>query len=243
MVLFSFFCVQPLFAKTNATSSQTITPENFETILAQTDARYEALIKEFSLNKLKRLSRIKSTSVNHLTPNEIRARNEYRQILEDKKDLDFMKKLRDDLIKQYIDNAPSPDYDKKALTAEATLLSVGVIHEIARLKEKYHSFFMPVVHNMMISVGIKKRGACKHWAEDLLTFMRPIDRKFFYLNWGEAKPRKPGEHNVAVVIPKGSPFEKGIFIDPWRTSGKPFWLKIPDDKHYKWKRWEGWDGL
>ena len=235
--------VQPVFAKTAAAPLQTITPANFDQILSETDAEFQALVGKYSLKKLEQLDHIKNTAVTHLSADEVHARDEYKKLLERKVDLDFMRGLRDALVKQYQDNAPSPDYDRKALHDESTLLSVGLIHEIARLKEKYHSFFMPVVHNMMISVGMRKRGACKHWAEDLLTFMLPIDRKFFYLNWGEAHPGKVGEHNVAVLIPKGTPFEKGLFIDPWRTSGKPFWLKIPDDKHYHWKRWEGWDGL
>ena len=90
---------------------------------------------------------------------------------------------------------------------------------------------------MMIDVGVRKRGACKHWAEDLLNYLRTVERKYFQVAWGEANMQKITEHNVAVIIPNGQPFDSGMMVDPWRTSGIPFWLKVKKDKHYHWQHW------
>lgn len=150
---------------------------------------------------------------------------------------EFIQNLQTDLVALYLTEAPK-NTDKAKISVEAQRIAEGVIPEIARLKKKYHLFPIPVVHNMMISVGLKKRGACKHWAEDLLTFLRTIPREYFYVMWGEANPGKMHEHNVAVLIPNYGSFQDGLFIDPWRTAGIPLWKSVTADAHYKWQPWE-----
>lgn len=144
--------------------------------------------------------------------------------------------LKESLKTMYLKGA-TQSVDENALNQESTRLAIGLMDEIGRLKQKYKSFSIPIVHNMLIDIGIKKRGACKHWAEDLLDYMRPISRQFFSITWGEANPKKFNEHNVAVIYPSYGKFEDGLLIDPWRTSGKPYWITVEDDHHYKWQKW------
>ena len=144
--------------------------------------------------------------------------------------------LKESLKTMYLKGA-TQSVDENVLNEESLRLSIGLMDEIGRLKQKYKSFSIPIVHNMLIDVGIKKRGACKHWAEDLLDYMRPISRQFFSITWGEANPKKFNEHNVAVIYPNYSEFADGLIIDPWRTSGKPYWITVKDDHHYKWQKW------
>lgn len=144
--------------------------------------------------------------------------------------------LKESLKTMYLKGA-TQSVDESALNEESLKLSIGLMDEIGRLKQKYKSFSIPIVHNMLIDVGIKKRGACKHWAEDLLDYMRPISRQFFAITWGEANPKKFNEHNVAVIYPSYGKFQDGLLIDPWRTSGKPYWITVKDDHHYKWQQW------
>lgn len=150
---------------------------------------------------------------------------------------EFIQHLQDDLVAMYLKGAPK-NVNAPQVAAEAHRIAAGVIPEITRLKKVYHLFPIPVAHNMMISVGLKKRGACKHWAEDLLIYLRTVPREYFYVMWGEANPGKMHEHNVAVLVPNYGTFQDGIFIDPWRTAGIPFWLPVTADHHYKWHAWE-----
>lgn len=144
--------------------------------------------------------------------------------------------LKESLKAMYLKGA-TQSIDASALNEESLKLTIGLMDEIGRLKQKYRSFAIPIVHNMLIDIGVKKRGACKHWAEDLLDYMRPIPRQFFAITWGEAYPKKFNEHNVAVIYPNYGKFKDGLLIDPWRTSGKPYWITVKDDHHYKWKKW------
>lgn len=140
-------------------------------------------------------------------------------------------------IAEFVRVAEGSSYDREAMEAEATHLAFMLVDEVHRLKKKYKSFFIPILHNAMIDAGIRDRGACKHWAEDLLKFLRPIERKYFSVTWGEANAEKMNEHNIAVVMPVMGTFDDGVMVDPWRTSGKPFWLRVTKDDHYKWSQW------
>lgn len=146
--------------------------------------------------------------------------------------------FRDSLNEIYLKQNHIDDATFQRLNNESTRLAIGLFAETKRLKEKYRSIFMPIVHNMMIDIGVRKRGACKHWAEDLLEYLRMQKREFFYVTWGEANPGKMTEHNVAVLYPVTGGFYDGVFIDPWRTSGIPFWLSTTKDKHYHWNPWD-----
>lgn len=146
--------------------------------------------------------------------------------------------LRDSLNKIYLDQNHVDNTTFKRLNDESTRLAIGLFGETKRLKAEYRSIFMPIVHNMMIDIGVRKRGACKHWAEDLLEYLKMQKREFFFVTWGEANPKKMTEHNVAVLYPVTGNFYDGIFVDPWRTSGIPFWLSTTKDKHYHWKPWD-----
>lgn len=172
----------------------------------------------------------------HVSQKKSILENQFRKIKEEKRALDQIDNLRSYLFTAYRERSLSPDENK--VNDEAVEIAIGVIDEIKRLRKKYKSFMIPIVHNLFIDVGIRKRGACKDWAEDLLEFLKPIPRRYFAVTWGEYNPQKFTEHNVAVIFPKNGSFEDGVIIDPWRTSGKPFWVKVKDDKKYKWRQWD-----
>jgi hypothetical protein len=155
--------------------------------------------------------------------------------------LEQIDELKSDFVKLYERNQILTEKNTPAVHQDAENMAVALLSETARLKEEYKSFFIPTLHNLFISMGIKKRGACKHWAEDLLMTLRNVPRKHFSVTWGEAYPGKAKEHNVAVIFPKGSRFEHGILYDPWRTSGKPYWVGISEDSHYPWQKWSEYD--
>lgn len=211
--------------------------QDLDTEHARINAEYDAIRAQIPA-RLRAVFQGKNERRGPLTPREAVLKKHYLAAKEKKYFIDPIHELKEQLNKTYLD--VYPDTPKEALNAESGSIALSVIPEIARLKKSYKMIFMPVVHNMIMDVGIRKRGACKHWAEDLLTFMQPMQRRFFQVTWGQANPRKLTEHNVAVLFPVGSDFDKGLIIDPWRTGGKPFWVRVTKDKHYKWKQWPGW---
>ena len=126
-----------------------------------------------------------------------------------------------------------------AVRREAGLLAFTAIGRTVALQKEYGIHTFPIVHNLLIDVGLKKRGACKHWAEDLLKSFEAIPHPHFTSFWGEAHPGNILEHNVAVLAPVGGTFGDGILIDPWRTAGKPFWAVVSDDSAH-WQVWSGY---
>lgn len=204
------------------------------------ESRYNAITQKHEELLAKRKRREKSSHYrrqSHFIKNGKIHSDEFRKIKIEKRYLDHIHGLKQALKKTYRDSNPLP-YDKSRLDHETTQLAIELVDEIGHLKGKYKSFALPIVHNMLIDIGVKKRGACKHWAEDLLEFLRPIKREFFHVTWGEANPKKITEHNVAVLYPKHASFYDGVIVDPWRTSGKPFWVQVKKDKHYKWNPWD-----
>lgn len=214
-----------------------LTAENFNQEYDRVTESYDDIIANTSKLSLRKIRRNKGNSHARLTKKENITRQDYKKLRKQKRILDPIHQFREDLVALYEEHNENASYDKEKLNIEATLLAVGLFDETKVLKKKYKSIFIPIFHNMMIDVGIRKRGACKHWAEDLLEYVRPIQRRFFDAAWGEANAGTFMEHNVAVIIPQGQKFETGILFDPWRTSGRAFWIKVTGDKHYKWTRW------
>ena len=94
----------------------------------------------------------------------------------------------------------------------------------------------PLVHNTKVNMGVKPRGLCWHWAEDLekrldaegfetLAIERAIANAFN--DWLI-------DHSTAIIVATGDGFEEGIVLDPWRYGGHLFWDETVDDTRYEW---------
>lgn len=148
-------------------------------------------------------------------------------------------KLKKDLVKNYLDHYPDTSLEEKEkMEREADGLAFNLIQGIERLQAEYKIHTFPLIHNFLIDIKLAKRGACKHWAEDLLKVVNSVEHPHFTSYWAEAHPGKMTEHNVAVLAPRGIPFDQGILIDPWRTAGKPYWDLVEKDNH-PWQVWPG----
>lgn len=148
--------------------------------------------------------------------------------------------LREALILRYQDTHPDISIkDQEAMSEEANHLAITLIQRIEELRAQYKIQTFPTWHNLLIDMGLKKRGACKHWAQDLLNKITPMPRTYFMTYWGEAHPKTIREHNVAVLVPKDAAFPEGLLVDPWRTAGVPFWIVVKQD-HYPWHVWNGY---
>ncbi len=126
--------------------------------------------------------------------------------------------------------------DKSTDPAEARRLAeTGVVYSLY-LADEYRLVKQPHLHNILVNLGIKKRGLCFQWAEDLMKEFKTLDLKTFNLYEAVAdKGKKFREHNTIVVTAKGKDFFEGIILDPWRDSGDLYWISVKEDK-YHWEK-------
>lgn len=121
------------------------------------------------------------------------------------------------------------------LTEAGQLAETSIITSL-QLADEYQLIRPAIFHNILVRIGIKNRGLCYHWTEDLMKRLVSLELKSFHLHWGVAHLGSDlREHNSVVVTAKGQDFSEGIVLDPWRNSGKLFWIRIKDDR-YPWKK-------
>ena len=111
--------------------------------------------------------------------------------------------------------ALSPRVDRE----EANLLAQCAYATASQLRKQYSMFGTPIFNNFLVHWGIRKRGYCFQWAEDLLIALDALKLTSLELHWGEANPGNWRENNCIVVTAKGEPFNRGIILDCWRQLG------------------------
>jgi hypothetical protein len=101
-----------------------------------------------------------------------------------------------------------------------------------RLKEQYGMIWPPLLNNVLVNTGIKKRGLCFQWAGDLLVRLDGLKLATLELRWGEAQVGTQHESNCIVVTAKGQPFKTGIVLDGWRHCGHLYWGPVSTDEEH-----------
>jgi hypothetical protein len=140
----------------------------------------------------------------------------------------------------YREKAVALQNDLASLSSHPNSTEAGQLAETAisysyHLAEEYRLVRPPVLHNILVRMGIKDRGLCYQWTEDLMNRLYLLKMKNFQLHWGVAyRGSELREHNTVVVTARGQPFEEGIVLDPWRNSGELYWAHVKDDD-YPWK--------
>src|SRR3989339_1277149 len=168
----------------------TITPANFTMELARVTSTYEHIIQNNPKSLIRKFKKAHGAHHYRFSATETQLKNDYQKIVKQRNMLDPINQLKQSMKDMYLEHYSVTSDQLNAMDYEATLLAVGLFKEIARLQKKYDSFLLPVIHNALLAVHAKKRGACKHWAEDLLIYLKPLKRRFFDVAWGEAYPGK-----------------------------------------------------
>ena len=138
---------------------------------------------------------------------------------------DKIKQLEQELI------ALSATIDK----TEARILAEAAVRESAMLAEEYQLVRPAVAHNLLVVFGVRERGLCHHWTEDLMKRLQALDLKSVEFHWAVAyRGSDLREHNCVVITARGQPFLKGIVLDPWRNSGNLYWARVSKDS-YPWR--------
>jgi len=96
-------------------------------------------------------------------------------------------------------------------------------------------------HNFLVNVGIRERGLCCHWTEDLLREIDALQLTKYHAAWGVSRHGTWREHNSVIITAAGQAFETGIVLDPWRHAGELFWAPVAIDG-YRWQPHPGDNG-
>lgn len=122
---------------------------------------------------------------------------------------------------------PSVDRREAALTAE-TACAYSL-----ELAKQYRVVRPAIWHNMLVNVGLKQRGLCFQWADDLSAKLESLHLRTLKVRRGVARLETRREHSSVVLTAPGQAFDQGIVLDAWRHSGNLYWCHIKDDK-YPW---------
>lgn len=129
--------------------------------------------------------------------------------------------------------ALGPDVDPGE-ARRAARISYAHAHDLAIA---YEITDPPLVHNTKVNMGLKPRGLCWHWAEDMEK--RFVAEKFKTLDIQRAIANADNplriDHSTALISARGQPMESGIVLDPWRNGGRLFWASVKDDRRYDWQ--------
>jgi hypothetical protein len=121
-------------------------------------------------------------------------------------------------------------------TSDAAMLAEIAIRYSRQLAAEYRVVRPAILHNLLVRSGLRKRGLCYQWAEDLMKRLLRIHQSSFQFHWGVAyQGSQLREHNSVVVTGREGDFRQGIVLDPWRHSGDLFWTRVTEDR-YPWKK-------
>ncbi len=123
----------------------------------------------------------------------------------------------------------------QVLSQEADKISNVLIATAISLSDQYEMVNPPLYHNMLVNIGLRDRGLCCHWAEDLHTALRKLNASSLKFAWLVSRQGSQlREHNSIVIYAEDNSWQQGIVFDPWRKAGEPFWTAVAEDD-YPWK--------
>lgn len=105
-----------------------------------------------------------------------------------------------------------------------------------RLALAYEIEDTPYIHNIKVNRGLKPRGLCYQWADDLEARLRQEGFATLKLHRAIANSETPLriEHSTVIVSAPGDGMYEGIVLDPWRNGGRLYWGPVLEDKKYPW---------
>ncbi len=114
---------------------------------------------------------------------------------------------------------------------EAAQLAEAAVEQSAQLAAQYRPMHIAWLNNNLVNSGVRDRGLCWHWRDDLFPHLFALKLRTLDLHLASARRGEAFEHNAIVVTENGGRFEDGIVLDPWRRGGVLFWEKVKADRH------------
>ncbi|MFC3615202.1 hypothetical protein ACFORG_15665 [Lutimaribacter marinistellae] len=140
---------------------------------------------------------------------------------------------------------PSIDGLTRALIAldpsvapEEAARAARISHEYAAdLRVKYQVTDPPLVHNYKVNSGMRPRGICVHWADDIESRLRQERFRTLYIHRAISPPRTSFHisHSAPILSARGQTMFEGIVIDGWREGGNLVWAPVSNDPDYNWR--------
>lgn len=127
---------------------------------------------------------------------------------------------------------------------EASRAARTLLRRTRELVGEYRLVRPAHAHNVLVNLGLRERGLCCHFAEDLIAGLRALELTSLDVHWVVARHgSRLREHSSVLLAPSGAPIGRGLVFDAWRHSGELLWTRIDDDR-YPWElhplsgRWE-----
>ncbi|MEL7215246.1 MAG: hypothetical protein AAGJ96_04830 [Pseudomonadota bacterium] len=101
---------------------------------------------------------------------------------------------------------------------------------------RYNVTTRPLTHNTLVNMGLRERGLCHHFADDLHERVKGEGFETLAFTRALANHTSPWryEHSALIVTLPGAPISQGIVLDGWRNGGELFWARTPEDTRYAW---------
>ncbi|WP_254445066.1 hypothetical protein [Ruegeria arenilitoris] len=106
----------------------------------------------------------------------------------------------------------------------------------AQLAQEYQITDPPLIHNAKVNKGVRPRGLCWHWAEDIERRLKQENFRTLTLHRAIANADNPFriDHSTAIISRRGDSMYDGVVLDPWRYGGVLFWSPLREDTRYDW---------
>jgi hypothetical protein len=116
---------------------------------------------------------------------------------------------------------------------EATLAAATAFSYSLELAQEYRVMRPAILHNVLVNLGLRKRGLCFQWADDLSAKLQSLNLHTLQMRRGVARLDTRREHSSVVLTATGQEFDEGIVLDAWRHSGRLYWGSVKKDR-YPW---------
>lgn len=105
-----------------------------------------------------------------------------------------------------------------------------------QLAREYQVTDSPLIHNIKVNSGLRPRGLCWHWADDMQARLAMENFKTLELHRAIANADSAIliDHSTVIVSQRGDDMFDGMVLDPWRYGGVLYWSEVLEDKKYKW---------
>lgn len=117
--------------------------------------------------------------------------------------------------------------------ADAAHLAQAAVQESINLAHEYRVVRPAWFHNVLVNHGLRERGLCFEWTNDLFVKLYELHCVSLELHLAVARMDTRREHNSIVVTARGQAFENGVVLDAWRHSGRLWSGPVLADK-YPW---------
>ena len=123
---------------------------------------------------------------------------------------------------------------------EARLAATIAVRYSRVLAQQYRISGSALAHNLKVNLGIRERGLCIHWTEDLLARLQQEHFQTFDLHWAIANYENAFrlEHSTVVITARDATIYQGLVLDPWRNAGDLYWSPTLADSGYPWRPYD-----